>query len=186
MARGGFGQVSDERNLITMKLRISLSSRFSLLLLALAVLAFAIGSLTAQSTAPPANQNLTTNSASNQTPGTPAATPAQAAADAHQVPVMDGAIGTCTVDFTVTDNAQTPIYDAKIKVHIGYGFMYWRKLDLEQATNIDGKARFVGLPSRTKRGLFFTATQGDRTGTAFVDPSQTCNATETIVLEKKN
>jgi len=98
---------------------------------------------------------------------------------------MDGGIGDCTADFAVTDNSGVGVYDAKIRVHIAYGFMYARKLDLEQATNIDGKARFIGLPSRTKRGLFFQATQGDRTGSAFVDPDKTCKADLKIVLEKK-
>jgi hypothetical protein len=117
--------------------------------------------------------------------GSSAANSQQAAADAHQVPVMDGGIGDCSVDFTVTDNAGKGLYDAKIRVHIAYGFLYARKLDLEQATNIDGKARFVGLPARTKRGLFFTASQGDREGSAFVDPDKTCKADLKIVLEKK-
>lgn len=105
--------------------------------------------------------------------------------DPKAVPVMDGGIGTCSADFTVTDGAGAPVYDAKIKVHIAYGFMYLRKLDLEQATNIDGKARFTGLPSRTKSGLFFQASQADRTGNAFDDPNKTCTAQFTIALQKK-
>lgn len=106
--------------------------------------------------------------------------------EAKAVPVMDGGIGNCSVDFTVTDNAGNPVYDAKIKVHIAYGFMYMRKLDLEQATNVDGKARFVGLPSRTKNGLFFEVSQGDRTGEAFDDPDKNCKNQFTVVLQKKN
>ncbi len=85
------------------------------------------------------------------------------APDPKSIPVVDGAIGTCSADFTVTDPDGTPVYAAKIKVHIAYGFMYARKLDLEVGTNIDGKARFTGLPDRTKRGLFFEASEGDRT-----------------------
>ena len=111
-----------------------------------------------------------------------AATPS---ADAKAVPVMDGGIGSCSADFTITDNAGSPVYDAKIKVHIAYGFMYMRKLDLEQATNVDGKARFAGLPSRTKSGLFFEASQAGRTGEAFDDPDKTCKAQFTVVLLKK-
>jgi len=115
------------------------------------------------------------------------ASPAQnSAPNPYQVPVMNGGIGDCSADFTVTDNAGAPIYDAKVRVHIVYGFMYARKLDLEQGTNIDGKARFTGLPSRTKKGLFFQATQGDREGSAFVDPDKTCKADLKIVLEKKS
>jgi hypothetical protein len=58
------------------------------------------------------------------------------------------------------------------------------KLDLEVGTNVDGKARFTGLPNRIKNGLFFEASEGDRTGNAFDDVSKTCQAQFTIVLRK--
>ena len=45
-----------------------------------------------------------------------------------------------------------------------------RKLDLEVGTNVDGKARVSGLPDRLKKGLFFEASEGDRTGNAFDNP----------------
>jgi hypothetical protein len=106
-------------------------------------------------------------------------------ADPKSVPVIDGGIGSCSVDFTVTDPAQAPVYAANIKVHIAYGFMYLRKLDLEVGTNAAGKARFTGLPDRTKQGLFFRAFEGGREGSAFVDPAKTCNAQLSITLEKK-
>ena len=105
--------------------------------------------------------------------------------DAHSVPAVDGNIGQCSADFTVTDEAGHPVYAAKIKVHIAYGFMYARKLDLEVGTNVDGKARFTGMPDRTKRGLFFEASEGDRTGNSFVDPAVTCKSQFTVVLRKK-
>jgi hypothetical protein len=105
--------------------------------------------------------------------------------DSKTIPVIDGAIGTCSVDFTITDTAGTPVYAAKIKVHIAYGFMYARKLDLEVGTNSDGKARFIGLPDRVKRGLFFEASEGNRTGNAFDDPSTTCKTQFTVVLRQK-
>jgi hypothetical protein len=108
-----------------------------------------------------------------------------AASDPKSPPVIDGGIGSCSADFTITDPAGAPVYAAKIKVHIAYGFMYARKLDLEVGTNIDGKARFTGLPERTKRGLFFEASQADRTGNAFVDPATTCKSPFTVVLRKK-
>jgi hypothetical protein len=106
-------------------------------------------------------------------------------ADSHTIPVIDGAIGTCSAAFTVTDEAAAPVYDAKIRVHIAYGFMYARKMDLEVGTNIDGKARFTGLPARTKAGLNFQASKADRERTAFVDPSTTCKSDLIIVLQKK-
>ncbi len=115
----------------------------------------------------------------------PAIAQTPAAPDPKSVPVVDGAIGTCSYDFTVTDTANAPVYAAKIKVHIAYGFMYARKLDLEVGTNSEGKARFTGLPERTKRGLFFEASEADRTGNAFVDPAITCKSQFTVVLRKK-
>lgn len=105
--------------------------------------------------------------------------------DPKSVPVIDGAIGNCSYDFTVNDTAGAPVYAAKIKVHIAYGFMYARKLDLEVGTNIDGKARFTGLPDRTKRGLFFEASEGDRVGNAFDDPATTCKNQFAVTLRKK-
>ena len=112
-------------------------------------------------------------------------TAAAETAASHTVPVIDGAIGTCSANFVVTDDAAAPVYDAKIRVHIAYGFMYVRKMDLEVGTNVDGKARFEGLPARTKDGLTFQASKADRAGTAFVDPSTTCKAELTVVLQKK-
>ena len=104
--------------------------------------------------------------------------------DPRSIPVVDGGIGPCTADFTITDADNKPVYLAKIKVHIAYGFMSTRKLDLEVSANIDGKARFTGLPDRVKRGLFFEASEGDRTGNAFDDPSKTCQAQLAVTLRK--
>lgn len=104
--------------------------------------------------------------------------------DPKSIPVIDGGLGPCTAEFTITDADNKPVYLAKIKVHIAYGFLSARKLDLEVSTNVDGKARFTGLPDRTKRGLFFDADEGERTGTAFDDPSKTCQAQFQITLRK--
>lgn len=104
--------------------------------------------------------------------------------DPHSVPAIDGGLGPCTAAFTINDTDSKPVYAAKIKVHIAYGFASVRKLDLEVSTNADGKARFTGLPDRTKHGLFFEASEGDRTATAFDDPASTCQAQFTLVLRK--
>jgi len=106
--------------------------------------------------------------------------------DPKAVPVLDGGIGPCSADFTVNDAAGTPVYAAKVKVHIAYGFMNVRKLDLELGTNIEGKARFTGLPDRFKHGLYFYASEADRAGEVFDDPANTCKAQFTIALQKKN
>jgi hypothetical protein len=104
--------------------------------------------------------------------------------DPHSIPAVDAGIGQCTADFTITDADHKPVYAAQIKVHIAYGFAGARKLDLEVGTNVDGKARFIGLPDRVKKGLFFEASEADRTGNAFDDPSKTCQAQFTIALRK--
>jgi hypothetical protein len=100
--------------------------------------------------------------------------------DPNAVPVIDGGIGPCTADFTITDNAGAPVYDATIKVHISYGVFH--KLDLQVGTNSNGKARFTGLPEKTKRGLFLRASKGERTGSAFDDTAKTCNGQFTVAL----
>lgn len=105
--------------------------------------------------------------------------------DPKSIPVVDGAIGPCSADFTITDAAGAPVYAAKINVHIAYGFMSTHKLDLEVGTNADGKARFTGLPNHLKRGLFFQASEADRTAEAFDDPAVTCKAQFTLTLRKK-
>jgi hypothetical protein len=84
----------------------------------------------------------------SQTTGAPSAA-------SKSIPVVDGGIGPCSAEFTVTDAAGAPVYAASIKVHIAYRFMSAHKLDLEVGTNSDGKARFTGLPNRLKRGLYF-------------------------------
>ncbi len=105
--------------------------------------------------------------------------------DPNAVPVIDGGIGNCSADFTVVDDSGSPVYDAKISVHIAYGTWSLRKMDLEVGTSAAGKARFTGLPKRTKQGLFFQASQDDRQGSAFDDLAKTCKAQFTIQLEKK-
>jgi hypothetical protein len=105
--------------------------------------------------------------------------------DAKAVPVIDGDLGPCSAEFTVTDNAGAPIYAATIQVHIAYGFLSAYKLDLEVGTDANGKARFTGLPAKSKRGLFFRASKGTREGSAFDDPAKTCKAEFTIALEER-
>jgi len=124
--------------------------------------------------------SLATSLAFSQTSTAPTPSP-----DAKAVPVIDGGIGPCSADFTVTDSTGAPVYAAKLKVHIAYGFVNAHRLDLEVGTNADGKARFIGLPDRIKHGVYFHASEGDRVGEAFDDPANTCKAQFTITLLKK-
>ncbi len=111
----------------------------------------------------------------------PAQTP-----DPHSVPSVDAAVGSCSADFTITDNDNKPVYNAKVKVHIAYGFLRIRKLDLEVSTNADGKARFTGLPNRLKFPLLFQASEGDREAEVTDDPSTSCQGKFTMTLQKKS
>jgi hypothetical protein len=108
---------------------------------------------------------------------------AQSQPDPHQVPVMDGESGPCTVSFTVMDAKGAPVYAARIHVHIEYGFGGMRRLDLEAATNIDGKAQFKGLPKKVKgRTLSFRASQGKLEGTATYDPEKSCGGENSAIM----
>jgi hypothetical protein len=100
----------------------------------------------------------------------------------HAVAAIDGGIGSCSVVFTVTNGKGMPVYNAKVKVHISYGFLGAHKLDLEVGTNVDGKARFTGLPNKVKQALHFLGSKGDLEGGAFYDPNHNCNAKHDIVL----
>jgi len=104
--------------------------------------------------------------------------------DPHSTPTLDGGVGPCTADFTINDKAGAPVYNAMISVHIAYGTWSIRKLDLQVNTNVDGKARFTGLPDRIKHGIIFHASEGNRIGEAFDDPANTCKAQFTIALHE--
>jgi len=107
--------------------------------------------------------------------------------DPHQVPVMDGEAGPCSVAFNVTDEKGAPVYAARIKVHIEYGFAGVRRLDLEAATNVDGKTQFKGLPQKVKgKILTFAASQGKREGSAVYDPATNCGGVTSSIILKEN
>ena len=99
-----------------------------------------------------------------------------------EVPVVDGGIGPCRADFTVKDEAGKPIYDAKIKVTLRWGFFNKRKMDLEIGTNGDGKARIIGLPDSPKKPLEFQIKSGTVTKSIEDDPSANCTAVYEVTL----
>ena len=112
---------------------------------------------------------------------------AQQTPDPHQVPVMDGEAGPCSVGFTVTDVKGAPIYDARIRVHMAYGFAGVRRLDLEAATNVDGRTLFKGLPEKVKGGtLMFRASEGKREGSAVYDPAKNCGGQQSSIVLSEN
>ena len=119
---------------------------------------------------------------SKPNPGTQAAD--ERAQPPQKVPVMDGGIGPCSLELTVTTVDGKPVYAAIVKVHITYGFAGIRRLDLEAGTNSDGKLKFTGLPSRVHRPpLEFDASKDQLAGKATYDPGSECHAKHDIVLE---
>jgi hypothetical protein len=107
--------------------------------------------------------------------------------DPHQVPVMDGEAGPCSISFTVTDEKGAPVYDARVRVHIAYGFGGFRRLDLEAATNVDGKTLIKGLPKKVKGDiLYFHGTQGSREGDATYDPGKNCGGINSSIVLKED
>ncbi len=104
-------------------------------------------------------------------------------ARAAEVPVINGNLGPCTADFTVTDDTNKPLYDAKVRVTIRYGFMNKRKTDLEVGTNSDGKARIEGLPNKIKNPpLEFRVSSNDQSKTVTADPASDCHPSFAVAL----
>lgn len=104
---------------------------------------------------------------------------------APAVPVINAELGSCSAQFIVQDGSGKPVSGATVRVRIAYGFMSFRKLDLETSTNTEGKVRFEGLPGNLKRALFFRASKDKLEGTAFYDAAKNCAAQHTIVMVPK-
>jgi len=110
---------------------------------------------------------------------------AQPAQPWQQVPVIDGGLGPCSVELQVNDGNAKPVYAAKVNVHIAYGFMGVKKMDLEAQTNVAGKVKFTGLPAKVRNPpLEFKAAKDQLTGLATVNPAIECQGKHDIVLEK--
>src|SRR5437899_7902043 len=104
---------------------------------------------------------------------------------ADDIPATDGGSGPCSVEFTVTDSDAKPIYAARIDVHLAYGFAGAHKLDMGVYTNVQGKARFTGIPARVRKPpIEFRAKKDDLIGMATMDPATECQAKHDIVLAK--
>ena len=98
---------------------------------------------------------------------------------------MDGEAGPCSLELTISGQDGKPVYAAKVKVHIAYGFGGFHKLDLEAGTNSDGKLKFTGLPARVHRPpLEFQASKDDLEGVATYDPSAECQGKHDVTMNK--
>jgi hypothetical protein len=126
-------------------------------------------------------------SATTSAQSNPQPTPAPAPTAAQVVPVIDGAVGSCSIEFTVTTADGKPAGATTVKVHIAYRFGGFHKLDLQAGTNSEGKVKFTGLPSRVRRSLLkFEASKDQLVGTATYDPATECQGKREIKLGKAN
>jgi len=107
------------------------------------------------------------------------------AEEPNKVPVISGDLGDCSADLRVTDVKDKPVYNAKIALEIKYGFAGLHKSGLEIYTNVDGKARFEGLPLKSRGPLAFTATYEGRSTTVMVEPRDNCHGSYTAILPNK-
>src|SRR5437868_13248307 len=98
---------------------------------------------------------------------------------AHQVPVVNAGLGACSVEFHVTDGQLKPIYGAQISVHMRYGFGGFHKMDLQVATNVDGRGRFEGLTERARMPLEFNLEAPQhKSNSVAVDLRDKCKSTQ--------
>ncbi len=104
---------------------------------------------------------------------------------AADIPHVSADVGPCTANFTVSDSAQKPLYDAKIKTIVRNGFMSKRKVELEIGTDAAGKARFTGLPHEVKKPIEFAIRYKGMTKTITHDPAANCHANFDVALGAK-
>lgn len=106
-----------------------------------------------------------------------------AANGTNQVPVITSDQGgECSAEIRVTDVKDKPIYNAKISLEIKYGFGGFHRDTLEVYTNVDGKARFEGLPRKSRGPYAFTASYQGRATSVIDEPRDNCHASLTAIL----
>jgi len=104
---------------------------------------------------------------------------------ASPIPVIDGAVGPCSLELTISGVDAKPVYNATVKVHITYGFGGFHHLDLQAGTNSDGKVKFTGIPIKVHNPpLEFDAIKDQLVGSLNYDPSAECHAQHLIKIEK--
>ena len=104
---------------------------------------------------------------------------------ASEIPVIDGAVGPCSLELTILGADAKPVYNATVKVHITYGVGGFHHLDLQAGTNSDGKVKFTGIPIKVHHPpLEFDATKDQLEGSLNYDPAAECHARHDLRLEK--
>jgi len=105
--------------------------------------------------------------------------PAQAKSE---IPEVTADLGDCTAEFTVTDTANKPVFNAKVHTEIRHGLFSMRRVELEIGTNADGKARFVGLPNTVRKPFAFEISYQNRRNYIRHNPEEKCTAAYNVIL----
>ena len=111
---------------------------------------------------------------------------ASARSQATSVPTVKANLGACSVDFTVSQKLNHPLYNAQVSVRIAYGFLGVKKMELQIGTDSEGKARFEGLPSEVHDPpLRFVVKHNGRTKTVDYWPRVRCHAEYSVIMDAR-
>ena len=96
-------------------------------------------------------------------------------------PYANAGIGACSTDLAVRDAAGQPIAGAKIQMHLRYGLMGLRQMDLAVGTGVDGRARIEGLPEGA--WLLYDIDKGKSTTQVHQDLRRACRGRYEVTLK---
>ncbi len=94
----------------------------------------------------------------------------------QEIPSVNADIGACSAEFLVRDTSGKPLYDAKVTLTVHYGFLGFRKTEVQVGTNANGRASVTGLPAKSKKPLEFTVRYQHWVKTVTDDPASNCRA----------
>ena len=106
---------------------------------------------------------------------------ARSSAGGNTIAEVSADRGPCSAEFHVTDLSGKPIYNATVRTTVRWGLGH--KVELQVATNADGRARFIKLPADTKKPLQFQVSYQDQTISYSIDPATSCQATRDVPLK---
>jgi hypothetical protein len=96
-------------------------------------------------------------------------------------PFVNAGIGTCSTEFAVKDANGRPAPSARIHMHLHYGLMGLRRMELVIGTGSDGRARVTGLPERAS-WLLYEIENGRTTTQLPQDLSRACRGRYDVTL----
>jgi hypothetical protein len=100
-----------------------------------------------------------------------------------KVTIVSADAGSCSADFLVQGAGHKPLYGVKIDLKFRYGFLGLHRISLEAYTDQTGRVRFEGLPRQPKNAYVFQISHGNAHDSVIDDPTSSCNAQYTVVLE---